>query len=259
MDRRFMLFVPMYNCAPQIPRTLAQVTPELAAHLAEVFVLDNGSTDGGPQAAIDAGAAIDAPVVVAQNKVNVGLGGSHKAAFERCLERGYDGVIVFHGDDQGRLADLLPTLPRHPDAECVLGSRFMVGSQLQGYAPHRILANLAFNALFSAMARQVLWDLGSGLNFYTRAFLERRLFDGCADDLTFNYHLILRTAAVPGLPVAFEPISWREDDQISNAKLWKHGVTMLRIVRDHTLHKRAFLTGDHRVYTGPRGYVELSA
>lgn len=258
MAERRMLFIPMYNCAPQIPRVLGQLGPALQQEFDEIFVLDNGSTDGGPEAAREAGEELQhTRVLVARNQDNYGLGGSHKVAFQRCLDEGYDAMVVFHGDDQGRLDDLMRQLPKHPEAECVLGSRFMRGSQLVGYAPHRILANLAFNAIFSAMSRRVLWDLGSGLNLYRRRFVERRLWEGCAEDLTFNYHLILRSAAVPELGIDFVPISWREEDQISNAKLGKHGLTMLGIVRDHTRARQQFLHSDFSTHPGPRSYRVL--
>lgn len=256
---RWMLFVPMYNCAPQITRTLAQVPPWID-RFSEVFVVDNGSTDGGPERALAWAREHlpDANVVVVQNDQNQGLGGSHKVAFQRCLDQGYDGLIVFHGDDQGRLADLMPTLDDDPEAECVLGARFMRGSSLQGYALHRILANFAFNGIFSAISRQALWDLGSGLNAYRRPFIERRLWEGCADDLTFNYHLILRTSRVPGLKIRFVPISWREDDQVSNAKLFKHGRSMLRIVRDFVRDPEGFCATDHSTAPRPRTWKALS-
>jgi glycosyltransferase involved in cell wall biosynthesis len=251
----YMLFIPAYQCAPQISRTLAQVAP-FQHRFAEIFVLDNGSVDGTPERAMDAGRSLTATsVLVARNDRNVGLGGSHKVAFQRCLERGYDGVVVLHGDDQGRLEDVVQDLDR-TGVECVLGARFMPRSRLDGYVFHRIAANVAFNALFSAVTATALWDLGSGLNVYRRAFLLRRLWEGCADDLTFNYHLILRTAAA-SVPVAFVPISWREDDQVSNARLYKHGVSTLRLVRDFVLHRRAFLDQNHSAPGGERTYTLL--
>lgn len=260
MPAGLMLFVPMYNCAPQIRRTLGQLDERLQRQFEEVFVLDNGSNDGGPQVALEVGnGLVHTRVRVAQNDDNYGLGGSHKVAFQRCLDQGYDGLVVFHGDDQGHLADLADVLPRHSRAECVLGSRFMRGSSLQGYSIERILANVAFNGLFSAVGRMAMWDLGSGLNYYRRDFIARRLWEGCADDLTFNYHLILRTAAIRGIEVDFVPISWREDDQVSNAKLTKHGVSMLRILRDASLRRRDFLQADHSAHPGPRTYGILEA
>lgn len=259
MSGRRLLFIPMYNCAPQITRTLAQLTPEVRSRFAEILLLDNGSTDGGPERAL-AWAREHLPearVVVARNEQNYGLGGSHKVAFQHCLDAGHEGVVVFHGDDQGRITDLLGAIDDYPDRECVLGARFMRGASLAGYAPHRIGANVAFNALFSALSGRALWDLGSGLNFYTRRFLERRLWEGCSDDLTFNYHLILRTVSTPGPAPAFIPISWREDDQVSNAKLFSHGVTMLRVARCFLTRRREFLTTDHSKAPRPRRFSPI--
>ena len=259
MPAGLMLFVPMYNCAPQIRRTLGQLDGRLQRQFEEVFVLDNGSSDDGPRVAMEVGAGLlHTHVRVAKNDSNYGLGGSHKVAFQRCLDEGYDGMVVFHGDDQGRLADLADVLDRH-DAECVLGSRFMLGSSVKGYSVERIAANVAFNVIFSVVGRKRLWDLGSGLNFYRRDFIARRLWEGCADDLTFNYHLILRTAAIPSITVDFVPISWREDDQVSNAKLTKHGLSMLRILARASLRRRRFLHADHSAHPGPRTYEILES
>lgn len=241
---RLMLFIPMYNCEPQIPRVIEQLTPELQRRFSLVLVLDNGSTDRSVEVALEVGEGLEhVEVRVCRNQDNYGLGGSHKVAFQLCLDEGYDGLVVFHGDDQGRLADLMYRLDGYPDVECVLGARFMPGSQLKGYALHRILANLVFNGLFSVISLQMLWDLGSGLNYYSNRFLQRELWLGCADDLTFNYHLILRTAA-SGASVAFVPISWREEDQVSNARLLAHGREMLRIVVLYTLRRHSALQSD---------------
>ncbi len=256
---QLMLFVPMYNCAPQIRRTLGQLTPELQRRFAEVFVLDNGSTDGGPEVVLELAADLPHTALhVAKNTDNYGLGGSHKVAFQRCIDEGYDGLVVFHGDDQGRLADLMDVLEAHvPGMDCVLGSRFMRGSKISGYAPHRIAANVVFNGIFSAITLSSLWDLGSGLNFYTREFLEQGLWRKCADDLTFNYYLILQTASAPDVRFSFVPISWREDDQVSNAKLFSHGQKMLRIISAFLRDRETFLWEDHSGFEGERTYEIL--
>jgi glycosyltransferase involved in cell wall biosynthesis len=260
LSRRWLLFIPMYNCRPQITRTLSQLTPELQERFAEVFVVDNGSQDGGPEAALAYASEHlkGVRVQVVRNDNNLGLGGSHKVAFQHCLDGEFDGMFVFHGDDQGCLDDLVSVMDRYDATECVLGSRFMWGSRLVGYAPHRILANIAFNLIFSIISLRVLWDLGSGLNFYSRAFVARRLWEGCADDLTFNYHLILRTARISGLSLAFVPISWREEDQVSNAKLYSHGMTMLGIVWRFGVRRGQFTSVDHSTAPTPRTWTAVS-
>ena len=258
-EDRLMLFIPMYNCAPQIPRVLAQLDDDVLARFDEIFLVDNGSRDDTVEAALRAARGITrTKVVVAVNDANYGLGGSHKVAMARCLEQRHRGLVVFHGDDQGRIRDLLDALPSEDErAECVLGARFMPGSSLPGYAPLRIAVNVAFNGIFSAILGAPLWDLGSGLNYYSRAFIARRLWEGCADDLTFNYHLLARSVGA-GASLAFVPISWREDDQVSNASLLPHGLSMLRIVTSLISSRGEFLRAPHSDFVGARSYRVVS-
>ena len=89
-------------------------------------------------------------------------------------------------------------------------------------------------------------------------FVERRLWEGCADDLTFNYHLILRTARLSAVRIAFVPISWREEDQVSNAKLFSHGLTMLGIVWNFLIRRGHFTRVDHSTAPTPRTWTALS-
>ena len=111
MTESLLLFIPAYNCAPQIGRVLAQIDAAAGRCFAEVIVVDNRSRDGTVAAATAAVAARgDDLVKVLRNRENYGLGGSHKVAFAYAAERGHSHVAVLHGDDQGRLADLLPRL-----------------------------------------------------------------------------------------------------------------------------------------------------
>lgn len=166
MDR-ILLFIPMYNCEKQITRVLGQLDKEILKYITEVIVVNNRSTDHGEEAAVDyCRQHPDLPVKVFRNNENYGLGGSHKVAFQYAVKNNYDYVIVFHGDDQGRISDLLPLLQNkiHKKYKCCLGSRFMKGSKLIGYSRFRTFGNLVFNILFSIVLGQIIYDLGAGLN-----------------------------------------------------------------------------------------------
>ena len=244
---RVLLFIPLYNCAPQIPRVIAQLTPEVRSLLAEVIVVNNRSTDDGEAAAIQAlGALNDLPAKVLRNDDNYGLGGSHKVAFDYALANGFDHLIVLHGDDQGSIADVAPLLRAgaHRDLDCLLGARFAPGSKLAGYSPLRTFGNHVFNALYSIVSGKRIHDLGSGLNVYRVAALADRTYLRHANDLTFNYHMILHSIAA-GHRIRFFPLEWREDDQVSNVKLVRQAMRVLMIPLTYAFRRRSYLTTDH--------------
>jgi glycosyltransferase involved in cell wall biosynthesis len=255
MAERILLFIPMYNCAPQIPRVLAQITPERQAMLSEVLVVDNRSTDDGRDVAIAAlkqMTGLRTRLVI--NDHNYGLGGSHKVAFLHALEHGFDYVIMLHGDDQGDFGDIVPHLKKgaHRDVDALLGARFMRGSRLVGYSVPRTLGNRVFNLLYSVATRHRIYDLGSGLNMYRVAALADRFWLRNANDLTFNYHMILRSIAA-GWKMRFFPVSWREDDQVSNVKLVRQSLRVLSLPLKYTTGRNAYLRQDFATTADP-GY-----
>ena len=79
-----LVFIPMYNCAAQIPRVLAQFTdPSTEKWISGIVCVDNRSTDGTAEAAAAGLEALSVPTrVLLKNDDNYGLGGSHKVAIE---------------------------------------------------------------------------------------------------------------------------------------------------------------------------------
>lgn len=255
-SERVLLFIPMYNCEPQIPRVIAQLKPEIRALLSKVVVVDNRSTDGSQAAAIAALKGVpDLPAEVLLNDGNYGLGGSHKVAFDYAIADNFDYCIVLHGDDQGNLEDIAPLLRdgAHRQVDCLLGARFMSGSRLKGYSRLRTLGNHVFNLLYSLASGARIYDLGSGLNLYAVRALGDRAYLRHADDLTFNYHMILHSIAA-GWRMRFFPIAWSEDDQVSNVKMVRQSLRVLGIVRNYAFNRRRFLKRDYSSRPG-RAYT----
>jgi glycosyltransferase involved in cell wall biosynthesis len=245
---RILVFIPCYNCAPQIGRVLQQLQGTIASHLEEVLVLDNGSADGTRERAIEAAPAVDqARVVIARNRENYNLGGSHKAAYAYAERAGYTHVVTLHGDDQGNIADLLPVLQRgdHQRFDACMGARFAKGAKLQNYSAARILGNRLFNGIFSVAARRRITDMGSGLNLLARAAFSDRRLQRLPDDLHFNPYLLLDLIG-NGRSVHFFPISWSEDDQVSNVKMVSQALQTLHAPILYTFAPRSFRTRDFR-------------
>lgn len=249
MGEKILVFIPMYNCALQIPRVIAQFTPEICSHFTEILVVDNGSKDEGLAACRESLKRNEGRIkwTLVQNKENYSLGGSHKVAFNYALDNKFDYVAILHGDDQGSIADLIPLLEsgKHRQTQCLLGSRFMKGSRLVNYSWIRILGNKIFNFLFSVVTGERLYDLGAGLNLFRKDFLESRFYLRFPDALTFNFYLTLYMTGAKGVSKEFFPISWREDDQISNAKLANMTIKLFKILARYVFSKEKFLSASH--------------
>jgi dolichol-phosphate mannosyltransferase len=244
---RILVFIPMYNCEKQIGRVLAQFDEDVSSSVSEIVIVDNCSTDGSVNAAKTAIQSVKGlRVCLLQNDRNYGLGGSHKVAFDYAIENRFDYCVVLHGDDQGNIKDLVPLLEQgmHRQVDCLLGARFMQGSRLAGYSLARTWGNRVFNLLFSIVTGRRLFDLGSGLNLYATAALRDRFYLRLADDLTFNYMLILASVA-RNWRMKFFPVTWREADQISNAKLVRQFLKTVGIVARFATNRTAFLASDH--------------
>ena len=245
---RILVFIPAYNCAPQIPRVLAQFAHVPAGIFEEILVVDNQSKDTTSAAAIEAAQALQhIPVSVVRNQDNYGLGGSHKSAFAYAAARGFTHVVVLHGDDQGKIADLLPVLAAgmHRRYDCCLGSRFARGSKLKGYAWTRVLGNYVFNTLFSLVAMHKITDLGSGLNIFGRKAFTDPAVHTYSDDLRFNCYLLLGLVD-SHKSFRYFPITWAEEDQVSNVKIVSQSFKTLQILVEYLFKRKQFRTADHR-------------
>lgn len=248
MTGSILLFVPAYNCANQIGRVIARLGAGAERHFAEVIVVDNRSGDGTERAAVAEIRRLGlSHAKVLRNRDNYGLGGSHKVAFAYALGAGHEHVAVLHGDDQGRIGNLVPLIEQgaHRAHDCLLGARFHPASRLVGYSRFRTLGNRVFGLLFSAAAGRRLYDLGAGLNIYRTRILADGFFKGFPDDLTFNYAMILAHCHL-GHHFRFFPIEWREDDQVSNVKMVRQSLSALAILASFARSPARFMAADHR-------------
>ncbi len=221
---KIVVIIPSYNCAKQIPRVLAGFDKELLDRVDEVIVVNNRSTDDTVKEALKAVKKIGSKKLkVCTNKENVSLGGSHKVGFLYGKKVGADYVAILHGDDQAEtkeLNKLIDIVEANPAIDAILGSRFMQGSKLKGYSWQRIWGNKTLNLLYSTVMLRNTKDLGSGLNIFKLDALDEKQFINFGDDLGFNFDLLLYLYTAKA-KVVFTPITWKEEDQVSNARNFK--------------------------------------
>lgn len=248
MKEKILLFIPGYNCEQQIIRVLNQIKNEVLDYVHHIIIVNNRSTDKTEENVINwMNQHRDIPAKLLRNNDNYGLGGSHKVAFDYALSNGFDYVIVLHGDDQGDIRDIMPVLRKgiYRKYDCCLGARFMNGSKLEGYSRFRTFGNKVYDILFSLVCRFKVRDLGSGLNMYRVCMLENKFYFKYPDNLMFNYCMVMAIQYYKHKALFF-PILWREDDQVSNVKIFSQAKRVLGMLGAYCLDHQKFMESELR-------------
>jgi dolichol-phosphate mannosyltransferase len=226
-----LVAIPCYRCGPQLERVFSEFDGPLLERIGEILVIDNQSPDETFQTAKRAAGDLHARypdlarIQVIQNPVNVGLGGTHKVAFQYAEDHGYDYVAILHGDNQARtqeLHHLLNIADREKQSDAVMGARFMPGSRRIGYSWLRTAGNFALNWLYTIFSGRRTYDFGSGLNLYKVSSFKDRKYLTFGNGLSFNMEFLLHYYS-KNARIEYCPITWREFDQVSNARVWKMG------------------------------------
>lgn len=247
---KIIVFIPGYRCESQISRVLEQFDDEVQKKVHSVLFVDNRSPDNTLVTAIeDAKRRFRRSNFIASlNDENYSLGGSHKVAFKYAIENNFDYLVVLHGDDQANIKDLF-LLDDFGTSDllfdCYLGARFMSGSKLSGYSKFRIFGNHLFNFIFSCLTMRKIYDLGSGLNLYKVSTFKDFYYKNFPDDLTFNIVMLLDSFRRKQ-NIKFFPISWREDDQLSNVKLFTQAIKTLSLLINSLINRKIFFYSDMR-------------
>lgn len=160
---RIWVVIPMYNEATVI----ASVIEGLLPHFPYVVCVDDGSSDGSPEAARAAGA------VVVQHPINLGQGASLQTGFEYALSDPLmTEVVTFDADGQHQVDDAIGMVEklRAEQLDVVVGSRFLDDRTKLGWAKKAVLRTAAFyTRITTGMA---LTDAHNGLRVLGRGLLE---------------------------------------------------------------------------------------
>ena len=229
-DHLIDIYIPSYNCKNQITKVLEKIFPHKEL-FNNIFIIDNCSTDGTVDNARTKQQIYGDKLNILINDKNLGFGGSHKIIFDNVLKKDIEYVLVLHGDDQADINDIIPYIKNREYIKnnALLGSRFMYDSKLINYSFPRRIGNIFFNILYSIVLRKKISDLGSGINLYSKKCFKDLEYKKFNNDLTFNYQNTINIFKNLN-NLKFFPISWREEDQISNVKIIKQTLTIFNIL-----------------------------
>jgi glycosyltransferase involved in cell wall biosynthesis len=183
---RVVVVMPAY----QAEHTLRMTYDEVMAQgvVDGVIVVDDHSTDHTLEVAMTLPKAI-----VHRHPSNKGYGANQKSCYRLALERGADIVIMVHPDYQytPRLIPAMASLIGSGLYHCVLGSRILGGSALEGGMPlWRYVANRFLTFVENLLMDAKLSEYHTGYRAFSREVLERVPFESNSDDFVFDNQML---------------------------------------------------------------------
>jgi glycosyltransferase involved in cell wall biosynthesis len=247
---RKLLVIPTYNCEEQIGRLLQKSACIIDKEFEEVLIIDNGSTDKTVDNAINNLKLSNNRAKVIQNAQNISLGGSLKTGFLYAKNNSFDFVAVLHGDDQAQIEDLKPIFIdlENEKIDLAIGARFHTHSNLICYSHFRKIGNRLLNLYCIICTGTKIDDLIAGLNIFRVSKLDMDKIMTYPNNLTFDVHILLR-AIYEQQNIKFFPITWTEEDQVSNAKVIKQALTILGLFTKYFFIKERALNFEKTPYS----------
>ncbi|MDT9594962.1 polyprenol monophosphomannose synthase [Nocardioides zeae] len=251
---RILVVIPTYNEIENLAEIVARTLP--AAGSPDVLVVDDGSPDGTGDLA-DRIAAADRRVHVLHRASKDGLGAAYLAGFAWALDHGYDVVVEMDADGSHRPEQLGRLLAALPQADLVLGSRWVPGGRVHDWPPHRRLLSRGGNAFVRRALRVPLGDATGGYRAFRASALRSLDLEGVqSQGYCFQVDLARRVLQA-GLRVREVPIDF-SDRELGTSKM--SGAIVREAVAQVTrwgLSDRVHRRGRARVVVPPSPVVAI--
>ena len=196
--KRIGILIVTFNAVTTLTKVLKRITPNVWRNVEEIAVFDDASSDATYELAMGLKHFRQLEKLqVLSNSKNLGYGGNQKAGYRYFMEKGFDIVVLLHGD--GQYAPEILSHLYHPivsgDADAVFGSRMLktYGGALKGgmpfykYAGNRILTIFENHAL-----KMNLSEFHSGYRAYSLHALRNIDFTHMTDDFHFDTEIIIK-------------------------------------------------------------------
>ncbi len=204
---RIVMVLPTYDEAENLRWIVGRL---LAAQPGlDVLVVDDQSPDGTGDIADDL-ARDDTRVHVLHRTAKGGLGAAYLAGFAWALDRDYDVVGEMDADGSHQPEQLQRLVDALPDADLVIGSRWIPGGSVVNWPLHRELLSRGGNLYVRLLLGIDVRDATAGFRLFHRATLERiDLAQVRSTGYVFQTDLVSRTLQA-GLRVVEVPIEFVE-------------------------------------------------
>ena len=185
---RIGILVVAYNAEASLRSVIERIPSGIMDKVEEIFVFDDASHDGTQEVSRALESEFDGKVKFFRNETNLMYGGNQQRGYKYAIERGFDIVVLLHGDGQYApevMQDLLTPL-EEGDCDMVMGSRMMIrGAALRGHMPmYKYLGNKILTWTENTLVGSRFTEFHSGYRAYSISALKTIPLG----HMTWNWH-----------------------------------------------------------------------
>jgi len=242
--KRIGILVVTYNAVTTVRKVLQRIPPAVWENIEEIAIFDDASADATYELALGLKAVRHIPKLrVLKHQKNLGYGGNQKAGYQYFIDRGFDIVVLLHGDGQ-----YAPEILSHMyspivegRADAVFGSRMMktYGGPLKGGMPlYKYLGNRILTMTENRLLNLHLTEFHSGYRAYNLHALKKIDFSKMTNDFHFDTEIIIKLQH-QHFHIHEVPIPTYYGDEICHVNGIKYAKDVVRAVHRYNKTKRA--------------------
>jgi glycosyltransferase involved in cell wall biosynthesis len=242
MKKKILIFIVAYNAETTIDNVLSRVSLDPEIFDVEILVIDDASEDTTFEQALKF-KRLDSRFrfTPLRNPVNQGYGGNQKLGYTYAIDRGYDAVVLLHGDGQYApecIHSLVEPIVKGK-ADAVLGSRMMKkGEALKGGMPlYKFVGNRVLSGIQNVFLGTSFTEFHSGYRAYSVSALKAIPFEFNSNDFHFDTQIIIQLLAAD-MRILELPIPTYYGDEICHVNGIKYAFNVIFTTLGYKLHKR---------------------
>lgn len=197
-NKKIGILIVAYNAATTLNKVLDRIPENVYEEIDEIAVFDDASKDNTYMVSVGYKEIKQLDKLhIYLNDKNLGYGGNQKKGFKYFADKGFDAVVLLHGDGQYApeiLQDMYKPIT-DGEADVVLGSRMMTkyGGALKGGMPfYKYMGNRILSVFQNRKLKMNLTEFHSGYRAYSVQGLSKLNLVNTTDDFHFDTQIIIK-------------------------------------------------------------------
>ncbi len=236
--KKIGILIVAYNAATTLHKVLDRIPKNVYEEIDEIAVFDDASKDNTYMVSVGYKELNKLEKLhLYLNEKNLGYGGNQKKGFAYFAEKGFDVVVLLHGDGQYApeiLQDMYAPIT-DGEADVVLGSRMMTkyGGALKGGMPfYKYIGNKILSTFQNRKLKMNLTEFHSGYRAYSIAGLKKLNLENTTDDFHFDTQIIIKSNH-NNLEIVEIPIPTYYGDEICYVNGMKYARNIFDTTKDY--------------------------